>query len=130
MLTSWVYFTTHLRTKVSVPLWSIPFQNTLNYLTVSQIHRNPSSTKYLQGPPQAHQTGRQLLHLHPCAWVPHLRSFLLQEGENTKKQTPASEEAAVEVKLPLTLYKKNNLHPYTQLAYNQLVTTTGSSCVV
>src|SRR5882724_9236439 len=37
-------------TKVSLSLWSIPSQNLLNSLTISQICMNLSSTGYHQGP--------------------------------------------------------------------------------
>jgi len=57
--------------------------------------------------------------MHPCAQVPHLRYFLLQEGKNTKQQAPASEEAAAEEKPPLTLFEQNYLHSYAQKVYIQ-----------
>jgi len=43
----------------------------------------------------------------------------MQEGSNTKQQGLASEEAAVEEKPLLTLFKQNFLHSYTQKVYIQ-----------
>ena len=57
--------------------------------------------------------------MHPCAQVPQLCSFLLQEGENTKEKAPASEEVAVEEKPQLNLFEQNSLHYYTQKVYIQ-----------
>src|SRR5882724_4045447 len=47
-----------LRQKYQLSLWSIPSQNMLNSLTISQICTNLSSTGYLQGAPQLHHPGQ------------------------------------------------------------------------
>src|SRR5882724_3518760 len=115
MLTSLVYFKTCLRMKVSLSLWSIPSQNVLNSLTISQIHMDLSLTGYPQGPPWAHQMDQMITVLSvsecmgsPSAFLPFARR------EKHKKASTSFEEAAVEVKPLLTPYEQSYLHSYAQ----------------
>src|SRR5882724_11194487 len=104
-----------LRQKYQLSLWSIPSQNMLNSLTISQICRNLSSTGYLQGAPQLHQPGQLIIAssasvytVSPSVSLPFVRREIhLKLNTGFCRSYSGSKTSS-------NPYKQNYLHPYTQ----------------